>query len=196
MLIAKLSHVKIWMENKEGKQVKNPVSKMWKDWKHSDEKSGMEQGYMVLTLSNGNAVGLGPGGQPSSPNPIIKPRPELAVILNGDLIGEDVIVIDDVDVPNELAKTDNNAEVKEEHVTIDVPNQHDVVDDEVLLTPIKRSKKNHIKISARNRLYRVFDEEEDEDEAENKNPWEVDDGVSDEDEVDDENEVDDEDDWN
>ncbi|GKA03034.1 hypothetical protein Tco_0675815 [Tanacetum coccineum] len=107
-----------------------------------------------------------------------------------------VIVIDDVDVPNELAETDNNAEVKEEHVTIAVPNQHDVVDDEVLLTPIKRSKKNHIKISARNRLYRVFDEEEDEDEAENKNPWEVDDGVGDEDEVDDENEVDDEDDWN
>ncbi|GJS29933.1 hypothetical protein Tco_1259536 [Tanacetum coccineum] len=92
-----------------------------------------------------------------------------------------VIVIDDVDVPNELAETDKNAEVKEEHVTIAVPNQH-------------RSKKNHIKISARNRLYRVFDEEEDEDEAENKNPWEVDDGVGDEDEVDDENEVDDEDD--
>ncbi|GKD19655.1 hypothetical protein Tco_1208813, partial [Tanacetum coccineum] len=145
--------------------------------------------------SNGNAVGLGPG-QPSSPNPIIKPRPELIVILNGDLIGEDVIVIDDVDVSNELAKTDNNAEVKEEHVTITVPNQHDVVDDEVLLTPIKRSKKNHIKISAKNRLYRVFDEEEDEDEAENKNSWEIDDGVGDEDEVDDENEVDDEDDWN
>ncbi|GJY42393.1 hypothetical protein Tco_0429663 [Tanacetum coccineum] len=51
-------------------------------------------------------------------------------------------------------------------------------------------------LNARNRLYRVFDEEEDEDEAENKNPWEVDDGVGDEDEVDDENEVDDEDDWN
>ncbi|GJT48994.1 hypothetical protein Tco_0975151 [Tanacetum coccineum] len=108
---------------------------------------------------------------------------------------EDVIVIDDVDVPNELAETDNNAEVKEEHVTIDVPNQHDVEnDDDVPPAPIKR-KKNHIKISARNRLYRVFDEEEDEDEAENKNPWEVDDGVGDEDEVDDENEVDDEDDW-
>ncbi|GJR02626.1 hypothetical protein Tco_0525610, partial [Tanacetum coccineum] len=89
---------------------------------------------------------------------------------------EDVIVIDDVDVPNELAETDNNAEVKEEHVTIVVPNQHDVFDDEVILTPIKRK--------------------EDEDEAENKNPWEVDDGVGDEDEVDDENEVDDEDDWN
>ncbi|GJU10300.1 hypothetical protein Tco_1132696 [Tanacetum coccineum] len=60
---------------------------------------------------------------------------------------EDVIVIDDVDVPNKVA------------------------------------------------LYPMFDEEEDEDEAENKNPWEVDDEVADEDEVDDENEVDDEDDW-
>ncbi|GJS55282.1 putative DNA helicase [Tanacetum coccineum] len=37
---------------------------------------------------------------------------------------EDVIVIDDVDVPNEVAETDNNAEVKEEHVTVDIPNQH------------------------------------------------------------------------
>ncbi|GKD82656.1 hypothetical protein Tco_1349495, partial [Tanacetum coccineum] len=37
---------------------------------------------------------------------------------------EDVIVIDDVDVPNEVAETDDNVEVKEEHVTLDVPNQH------------------------------------------------------------------------
>nr|GEX13404.1 hypothetical protein [Tanacetum cinerariifolium] len=106
---------------------------------------------------------------------------------------EDVIVIDDVDVPNEVAKTGNNAEVKEEHVTLDVPNQHDIVDDDVLLAPIKRSKKQHIKINARNRLYCVFYEEKDKDEAENKNLWELYDEVADEDVVDDENEVDDED---
>nr|GEY33366.1 hypothetical protein [Tanacetum cinerariifolium] len=106
---------------------------------------------------------------------------------------EDVIVIDDVDVPNEVAKTENNAEVKEEHVTLDVPNQHDIVDDDVLLAPIKRSKKQHIKINAR--LYRVFDEEKDGDEAKNKNLWEVYDEVADEDVVDDENEVDDEHEW-
>ncbi|GJU83139.1 hypothetical protein Tco_1285504, partial [Tanacetum coccineum] len=83
---------------------------------------------------------------------------------------EDVIVINDVDVPNEVAETDDNAEVKEEHVTVDVPNQHDVEnDDDVPPAPIKRSKKHHIKISARNRLYRVFDSEEDKDEAENQN---------------------------
>ncbi|GJT50632.1 hypothetical protein Tco_0976789 [Tanacetum coccineum] len=71
---------------------------------------------------------------------------------------EDVIVINDVDVPNEVTETETM-------------------------------------LNTRNKLYRVFDEEEDEDEAENKNPWEVDDEVADEDEVDDENEVDDEDDW-
>ncbi|GJY75419.1 hypothetical protein Tco_0480535 [Tanacetum coccineum] len=91
---------------------------------------------------------------------------------------EDVIVIDDVDVPNEVAETDDN----------DVEN-----DDDVPPAPIKRSKKHHIKISARNRLYRVFDSEEDEDEAENKNLWPFDDEVADEDEYDDE--VDDEDEW-
>nr|GEW58089.1 hypothetical protein [Tanacetum cinerariifolium] len=108
---------------------------------------------------------------------------------------EDVIVIDDVDILNEVAKTENNAEVKEEYVTLDVPNQHDIVDDDVLLAPIKRSKKQHIKINAKNRLYRVFDEEKDENEAKNKNLWEVYDEVADEDVVDDENEVDDEDEW-
>ncbi|GJX75216.1 hypothetical protein Tco_0313811 [Tanacetum coccineum] len=71
----------------------------------------------------------------------------------------------------------------------------DIVDDDVPLAPNKRSKKHHIKISARNRLYRVFDEDDDGDEAENKNPWEVDDEVGDEVEVDDDNEVDDEDEW-
>ena len=35
---------------------------------------------------------------------------------------EDVIVIDDNDVPNDLVETGNNAEVKEEHVVL--PNQH------------------------------------------------------------------------
>ncbi|GKD29664.1 hypothetical protein Tco_1240442 [Tanacetum coccineum] len=69
---------------------------------------------------------------------------------------------------NELAETYNNAEVKEEHVTIAVPNQHDVVDDE---SKMKRRRKT-------------------------KTRWKIDDGVGDEDEVDDENEVDDEDDWN
>nr|GEW57566.1 hypothetical protein [Tanacetum cinerariifolium] len=44
-------------------------------------------------------------------------------------------------------------------------------------------------------LFRVFDEEEDEDEGENKKPWELDDEVSNEDETDEENEVDDEDEW-
>nr|GFC55690.1 hypothetical protein [Tanacetum cinerariifolium] len=103
---------------------------------------------------------------------------------------EDVIVIDDVDALNEVAYTKNNAKVKEEHVTLD-----DIVDDDVLQVPIKQSKKHHIKINARNRLYRVFDEEKDEDEAENKNLWEVDDEVADEDVVDDENKFDDEDAW-
>nr|GEW08083.1 RNA-directed DNA polymerase, eukaryota, reverse transcriptase zinc-binding domain protein [Tanacetum cinerariifolium] len=55
-----------------------------------------------------------------------------------------------------------------------------------------RSKKHHIQINARNKLYRVFNEEKDEDEAENKNLWEVYDEVADEDVVDDENEFDDE----
>nr|GFB36323.1 hypothetical protein [Tanacetum cinerariifolium] len=53
---------------------------------------------------------------------------------------EDVIVIDDVDVPNKVAETDNNAEVKEEHVTLDVPKQLDVEnDDDVPPTPINES---------------------------------------------------------
>nr|GEZ50164.1 hypothetical protein [Tanacetum cinerariifolium] len=83
-----------------------------------------------------------------------------------------VIVIDDVDVPNEVAETDNNAEMKEEHVTLDIPNQHDVENvDDVPPTPIN---------------------EEDEDEA-------FDNEVVDEDEyndeVADEDEVDDEDEW-
>nr|GEZ30992.1 concanavalin A-like lectin/glucanase domain-containing protein [Tanacetum cinerariifolium] len=69
------------------------------------------------------------------------------------------------------------------------------VDDDVPLAPIKRSKKHHIKIRARNRLFRVFDEEEYEDEGENKKPWELDDEVANEDETDEENEVDDEDEW-
>ncbi|PWA57556.1 replication factor A protein 1 [Artemisia annua] len=67
---------------------------------------------------------------------------------------EDVIVIDDNDVPNDLVETVNNAEVKEEHVVL--PNQHDVVDDEVPLAPMKRSKYQHIKISSRKRLCRVL----------------------------------------
>ncbi|GJR78659.1 hypothetical protein Tco_0149444 [Tanacetum coccineum] len=41
-----------------------------------------------------------------------------------------------VDVPNEVTETENNAEVKEEHVIVAVPNQHDV-DDDVSLAPIK-----------------------------------------------------------
>nr|GFA00445.1 hypothetical protein [Tanacetum cinerariifolium]GFA52240.1 hypothetical protein [Tanacetum cinerariifolium] len=78
---------------------------------------------------------------------------------------EDVIVIDDVDVPNKFAETDKNAEVKEEHVTLDVPNQHDVEnDDDVPPAPIKRN------------------------EAENQNPRAFDDEVADEDEVDDKDE--------
>nr|GEU65209.1 hypothetical protein [Tanacetum cinerariifolium] len=68
-----------------------------------------------------------------------------------------------------------------------------IFDDDVILAPIKRSKKHHIKINARNKLYRMFDKEKDEDEAENKNLWEVNDEVVDEDVVDDETEVDDED---
>ncbi|GJZ08739.1 hypothetical protein Tco_0543022 [Tanacetum coccineum] len=84
---------------------------------------------------------------------------------------EAVIIIDDGDDKNEVAETENNVEVKEEHVIVNVPNQHDIVDDDVPLATIKRN------------------------EAENNNPWEVDDEVADEDEVDDENEVDDEDEW-
>ncbi|GJT24167.1 hypothetical protein Tco_0894104 [Tanacetum coccineum] len=107
---------------------------------------------------------------------------------------EDVIVIADVDVPNEVGERNNNVELKEEHVTVDVPNQHDVQsDDDVPLAPIKRSKKHHIKITAKNRLYRLVDSEDDEDETENQNPWPFDDEVVDEDEG--EDEVDDEDEW-
>nr|GEV60184.1 hypothetical protein [Tanacetum cinerariifolium] len=98
------------------------------------------------------------------------------------------------DTTKEVAEIENNAEVKEEHVTIDVLNQHDV-DDDVPLAPIKRSKKHHIKISARNRLFRVFDEEEDKDKGKNKKPWELDDEVANEDETNKENEVDNEDEW-
>ncbi|GJV28638.1 hypothetical protein Tco_1385086 [Tanacetum coccineum] len=129
---------------------------------------------------------------------------------------EDVIIIADVDVPNEVGERNNNVELKEEHVTVDVPNQHDVQseehvsvdvpyqhdvqsDDDVPLAPIKRSKKHHIKITARNRLYRLVDSEDDEDETENQNPWPFDDEVVDEDEAEDEvaeeDEVDDEDEW-
>nr|GEZ63839.1 hypothetical protein [Tanacetum cinerariifolium] len=95
---------------------------------------------------------------------------------------EAVIIIDDADDKKEVVETENNAKVKEEPVTVDILNQH-------------RSKKHHIKISARNRLFRVFDEEEDEDEGEIKKPWELDDEVANEDETDEENEVDDEDEW-
>ncbi|GKF28106.1 hypothetical protein Tco_0094448, partial [Tanacetum coccineum] len=50
---------------------------------------------------------------------------------------EAVIIIDDADDKKEVAKTQNNAEVKEEHVTVDVPNQHDVEnDDDVPKAPI------------------------------------------------------------
>nr|GEV03657.1 hypothetical protein [Tanacetum cinerariifolium] len=113
---------------------------------------------------------------------------------------EDVIVIAYVDVPNEVGEKNNNVELKEEHVTVDVPNQHDVQsDDDVLLAPIKQSKKHRIKITARNRLYRLVDSEDDEDETENQNPWLFDDEVVDEDkgedEVAEEDEVDDEDEW-
>nr|GEW52405.1 replication protein A 70 kDa DNA-binding subunit B [Tanacetum cinerariifolium] len=62
------------------------------------------------------------------------------------------------------------------------------VDDDVPLAPIKRSMKHYIKINARNRLFRVFDEEEDKDEGENKKSWEFDDEVANEDEIDEENE--------
>ncbi|GKF97702.1 hypothetical protein Tco_0293523, partial [Tanacetum coccineum] len=71
-------------------------------------------------------------------------------------------------------------------------------DDDVPLAPIKRSKKHHIKITARNRLYCLVDSEDDEDETENQNPRPFDDEVVDEDEGEDEvaeeDEVDDEDD--
>ncbi|GKE60135.1 hypothetical protein Tco_1510502 [Tanacetum coccineum] len=86
----------------------------------------------------------------------------------------------------------------EEHVSVDVPNQHDAQsDNDVSLAPIKQSKKYHIKITARNRLYRLVDSDDDEDETENQNPWPFDDEVVDEDEGEDEvteeDEVDDED---
>ncbi|GJQ89717.1 hypothetical protein Tco_0000856 [Tanacetum coccineum] len=76
---------------------------------------------------------------------------------------EDVIVIDDVDVPNEVAETDDNVEVKEEHVTVDVPNQHDVEnDDDVPPAPIKR-------IS--NKKMNYDDEVADEDEVDDEDEW-------------------------
>ena len=96
-------------------------------------------------------------------------------------------------------ETGNNAEVKEEHVIVGAPN-HVILPNQhvtcILLYPYSLYSIIIFILnmdSARNRLYRVFDEEEDEDEAENKNSWEIDDEVGDEDEVDDENEGDDED---
>nr|GEY32839.1 hypothetical protein [Tanacetum cinerariifolium]GEY77772.1 hypothetical protein [Tanacetum cinerariifolium] len=91
-----------------------------------------------------------------------------------------VIIIADVDVPNKVGERNNNVELKEERVTFDVPNQHDVQsDDDVPL--------------------------DDEDEIENQNLWPFDDEfvdedkgedeVSEEDEVSKEDEVDDEDEW-
>ncbi|GJY76577.1 hypothetical protein Tco_0689234, partial [Tanacetum coccineum] len=87
-------------------------------------------------------------------------------------------VIDDADVRDEVAETQNTVEVKDEHVIVhtNFPNQqpdeqHDIVDDDVSMTPITRNKKHCIKINARNRLYRVLDEDKDEDEAEDENPW-------------------------
>nr|GEU32531.1 hypothetical protein [Tanacetum cinerariifolium] len=127
---------------------------------------------------------------------------------------EDVIVITDVDVPNEVGERNNNVELKEEHITVDVPNQHVTHkillslffvivfifricelrnDDDVPLEPIKQSKKHHIKITTRNRLYHLVDSEDDEDETENQNPWSFDDEVVDEDKG--ENEVVEEDEW-
>nr|GEX85549.1 hypothetical protein [Tanacetum cinerariifolium] len=89
---------------------------------------------------------------------------------------EDVIVIADVDVPKEVRERNNNVELKEEHVTVDVPNQYDVQsDDDVPVASIKRN------------------------ETKNQNPWPFDDEVVDEDEGEDEvaeeDEVDDEDEW-
>nr|GEU60734.1 hypothetical protein [Tanacetum cinerariifolium] len=86
------------------------------------------------------------------------------------------IVIADVDVPKEVRERNNNVELKEEHVTVDVPNQYDVQsDDDVPVASIKRN------------------------ETENQNPWPFDDEVVDEDEGEDEvaeeDEVDDEDEW-
>ncbi|GJU54585.1 hypothetical protein Tco_1228299 [Tanacetum coccineum] len=108
---------------------------------------------------------------------------------------EDVIVIVDVDVPNKVGERNNNVELKEEYVTVDVQNQHDVQsDDDVPLAPIKRSKKHHIKITARNRLYCLFDSEDDEDKTENLVDEVVDEDEG-EDEVVREDEVDDEDEW-
>ncbi|GJT52168.1 hypothetical protein Tco_0978325 [Tanacetum coccineum] len=76
---------------------------------------------------------------------------------------EDVIVIDDVDVPNKVAETD----------TI--------------------WKQGNMGLPETGCI--VFDVEEDEDEAENKNPWEFDDEDEFDNEVADEDEVDDEDEW-
>ncbi|GJY55219.1 hypothetical protein Tco_0446883 [Tanacetum coccineum] len=90
---------------------------------------------------------------------------------------EDVIVIVDVDVLNKVGERNNNVELKEEHVIVDVPNQHNVQsDNDISLEPIN---------------------DVDEDETENQNPWPFDDEVVDEDKGEDEvakeDEVDDED---
>ncbi|GJX36012.1 hypothetical protein Tco_0247569 [Tanacetum coccineum] len=121
---------------------------------------------------------------------------------------EAVIIIDDADDKKEVAKTQNNAEVKEEHVIVDVPNQH--VTHIILIslyfilyyrihshiTNYVTSRTNYNTLTELSLLCKIpnmFDEEEDEDKAENKNPWEFDDEVADEDEIDNVNEVDDED---
>nr|GEU45306.1 hypothetical protein [Tanacetum cinerariifolium] len=138
---------------------------------------------------------------------------------------KDVIVIVDVDVPNEVGERNNYVELKEEHVTVDIPNQH--VAHKILLSlffiivfifricELRKynftcrmfkvmmmsywHQSSEVKITARNRFYRLFDSEDDEDETENQNPWPFDDEVVDEDEGEDEvakeDEVNDEDEW-
>ncbi|GJY58079.1 hypothetical protein Tco_0457971 [Tanacetum coccineum] len=87
---------------------------------------------------------------------------------------EDVIVIADVDVPNEVGERNNNVELKEEQViddvpnqhdvqseeqvTVDVPNQHDVQSDDDVPTvqPLKQDKKHPtIKIITKNMMFRI-----------------------------------------
>ncbi|GKC97851.1 hypothetical protein Tco_1168126, partial [Tanacetum coccineum] len=46
-----------------------------------------KEGKITGIGRNDNGAGLGRGDHPPSPNPISKPRPKLALIPNGDLIG-------------------------------------------------------------------------------------------------------------
>ena len=61
----------------------------------------------------------------------------------------------------------------------------EVSDDEIPMAPIKRNKKNEIKITGRNRFKQLFDEDESEEDGRFKLPFDEDESEEDEDTDDD-----------